>query len=99
MRYGSATSTFLVMAACLPLNNWLLANRAIMGSQVGSTSVFTFIGLGVIVAGLVLYGMGSSKSKSKDPPADDFLDTSAIFDEADVLASGVVSSNVNTVGE
>jgi uncharacterized membrane protein YgcG len=56
---GSAASMFLVAAACLPLQNYILSLPAAMGALAAPLSPWLWYGLVVIVSGLLSYGVGA----------------------------------------
>lgn len=55
--YAGATAMFLVVAFTLPVQNYALASKAIMGSQAGEFHESEAWGLAVIAVGLVLYAL------------------------------------------
>ena len=61
IHHAGAVHMFLATALCLPLQNVVLALPAVMGAEAGRVDGWTFVGIAVTTAGLILYALAQRR--------------------------------------
>ena len=70
VKHGSATVAFLASAILIPLCDFFFASHAIFGKDAKTFHWYDFVGLIVILAGMVGYAIGSVQQEKKTGSAD-----------------------------
>ncbi|KAH7647227.1 transporter with conserved Zn ribbon C11C7 [Cryptosporidium bovis] len=80
LKHGTATSGFIVSTLRLPLTTLVFFSPKLVGNEATEPKVEDFIGIAILIAGLILYRYGSVKNK-KEIGEDEYYELSSISNE------------------